>query len=167
MPYIPILNPFDVLSLVAVALMAYGIRLGPAYDRWGVDKDSRVPQLALGATALLLSTISVVRIVHHMTGVAWHTSSLFNSVAVQSSLSIYWAILGLGGMVVGARSKWRSVWMMGAALMGVVVLKLFVIDLGNTGTVARIISFLGVGVMLLVVGYYAPVPPKPDKTANQ
>ena len=40
------------------------------------------------------------------------------------------------------------------------VMKLFVIDLGNTGTVARIISFLGVGALLLVVGYYAPAPPR-------
>ena len=83
---------------------------------------------------------------------------------MQSSLSIYWAILGLGSMVLGARWVRRSVWMLGAALMGVVVLKLFVIDLGNTGTVARIISFLGVGVMLLVVGYFSPVPPKLQKT---
>jgi uncharacterized membrane protein len=37
---------------------------------------------------------------------------------------------------------------------------LFVVDLGSTGTVARIVSFLGVGVMLLVVGYFSPVPPK-------
>jgi len=167
MPYIPILNPFDILSLTAVALMAYGIRLGQANDRWGIAKDSRSPQFVLGATALLLSTISVVRIVHHLTGVAWHSSSLFDSVAVQSSLSIYWAILGLAGMVLGARWLGRSVWMLGAALMGVVVLKLFVIDLGNTGTVARIISFLGVGVMLLVVGYFSPVPPKPDNAAAQ
>jgi len=167
MPYIPILNPFDVLSLIAVALLAYAMRLGQANDRWRLDADSRLPQIVLGAVALLLSTISVVRIVHHTTGVAWHARSLFDSVAVQSSLSIYWAILGLGGMLLGAKWLRRSVWMLGAALMGVVVLKLFVIDLGNTGTVARIISFLGVGVMLLVVGYIAPVPPKPEKAAAE
>ncbi len=44
--------------------------------------------------------------------------------------------------------------------MGLVVLKLFIIDLGNTGTVARIVSFLGVGALLLVVGYFAPAPPR-------
>ena len=49
--------------------------------------------------------------------------------------------------------------MTGAALLGVVVLKLFVNDLGSTGTVARIVSFIGVGVLLLVIGYVAPVPP--------
>jgi uncharacterized membrane protein len=54
--------------------------------------------------------------------------------------------------------------MSGAGLMIVVVLKLFLVDLGNTGTVARIISFLGVGVMLLVVGYFSPVPPRKSES---
>ena len=54
----------------------------------------------------------------------------------------------------------RALWMTGAALLGVVVLKLAVNDLGNTGTVARIVSFIGVGVLLMVTGYLAPVPPK-------
>ena len=166
-PYIPVLNPLDVLSIAAVALMGYGIRLKQARTLWRLDESSRLPEFALGGTALFLSTLSVVRIVHHVTGVPWYPSALFDSVAVQSSLSIYWAILGLSGMVWGASRARRSVWMIGAGLMGVVVLKLFVIDLGNTGTVARIISFLGVGVMLLVVGYFSPVPPKQEKTGAQ
>jgi uncharacterized membrane protein len=42
----------------------------------------------------------------------------------------------------------------------VVVAKLFLIDLANTGTVERVISFIGVGVLVILVGYYSPVPPK-------
>jgi uncharacterized membrane protein len=53
----------------------------------------------------------------------------------------------------------RKLWVAGAALLGVVVGKLFLVDLANTGTVARIVSFLGVGVILLLIGYVAPVPP--------
>jgi uncharacterized membrane protein len=48
----------------------------------------------------------------------------------------------------------------GALLLSIVLAKLFFNDLGNTGTVARIVSFIGVGVLLLVIGYVAPVPPK-------
>ena len=158
--YIPILNPYDVLSIVGVALMWYGLKLEQQNDRWSLGGDARLPQTILAATALVLSTISVVRIVHHTTGVTWDGSALFESVGVQSSLSIYWAILGLSGMVLGTKRANRNIWMVGAGLMVLVVLKLFVIDLGNTGTVARIVSFLGVGVMLLVVGYFSPVPPR-------
>ena len=166
LPYIPVLNPLDILSLVAAGLLWYGIRLQRKSGRWGYQENSRLPQAVLAGTAFVLSTISVVRIVHHITGVAWHANALMNSVSVQSTLSIYWAILGLGGMILGTRRADRGVWMAGAALMIVVVLKLFVIDLGNTGTVARIISFLGVGVMLLVVGYFSPVPPRQSETVR-
>ena len=165
-PYIPVLNPLDVLSIVAVALTWYALRLEQQSERWRLGDDSRKTQLFLLGLALLLSTIAVVRIVHHTTGVAWHPDALMDSVGVQSTLSIYWAILGLSGMVIGTKRSRRSVWMMGAGLMVIVVLKLFVIDLGNTGTVSRIISFLGVGVMLLVVGYYSPVPPRQSDTST-
>ena len=166
LPYIPVLNPLDLLSIVAVALMWYAMRLERESDRWGYLRQSKAPQYLFAGVAFLLSTIAVVRIVHHTLGVAWYPSALMDSVSVQSTLSIYWAVLGLGGMVLGARRASREVWMAGAALMIVVVMKLFVIDLGNTGTVARIISFLGVGVMLLVVGYFSPVPPKHADTVT-
>jgi len=53
----------------------------------------------------------------------------------------------------------RLLWLIGAALLGAVVVKLFAVDLAGSGTVARIVSFLGVGALLLVIGYLAPVPP--------
>jgi uncharacterized membrane protein len=53
----------------------------------------------------------------------------------------------------------RKPWFVGAALLAVVVGKLFLLDLANSGTVARIVSFLGVGILLMIIGYVAPVPP--------
>ena len=44
--------------------------------------------------------------------------------------------------------------------MAVVVGKLFLVDLSGIGTVERIVSFIGVGLLMLVVGYFSPVPPK-------
>ena len=53
----------------------------------------------------------------------------------------------------------RTLWVAGAVLLGAVVVKLFLVDLANSGTVERIVSFIGVGALLLVIGYLAPVPP--------
>jgi len=54
----------------------------------------------------------------------------------------------------------------GAGLLGVVVVKLLLIDLSNAGGAERIIAFIAVGVLMLVVGYFAPLPPKsPPKAA--
>ena len=60
----------------------------------------------------------------------------------------------------GRRSHLRHLWIAGAALMGVVVAKLFLVDLSGVGTVERIVSFIGVGVLMLLIGYLSPVPPR-------
>ena len=67
----------------------------------------------------------------------------------------YWIL----EILVGTEAYWQVDRVGGASLTGVVVVKLFLFDLSNTGTVARVVSFLGVGVLLLVVGYFVPVPP--------
>jgi len=41
---------------------------------------------------------------------------------------------------------------------------LFVIDLSTLGSLARIISFLVVGILLTSIGYFAPLPDKTDET---
>ncbi len=43
--------------------------------------------------------------------------------------------------------------------MAIVVAKLFFVDLSNVGGIERIVSFIGVGLLMLVVGYFSPVPP--------
>jgi uncharacterized membrane protein len=78
---------------------------------------------------------------------------------VQSSLSIFWAILALAAMLVATRKRYRLPWLVGAALMAVVIAKLFLVDLSRTGSVDRIVSFVGVGLLMLVVGYFSPLPP--------
>jgi len=40
-----------------------------------------------------------------------------------------------------------------------VVAKLLLVDLSNVGAIARVISFIGAGLMMLLIGYIAPLPP--------
>jgi uncharacterized membrane protein len=44
--------------------------------------------------------------------------------------------------------------------LALVVAKLFLIDLAGTGTIARIISFVAVGLLMLLIGYWSPLPPR-------
>jgi uncharacterized membrane protein len=48
----------------------------------------------------------------------------------------------------------------------VTVLKLFVIDLSNRGGSERIFVFIAVGVLMLVVGYFAPMPPEKKRLGD-
>ena len=102
----------------------------------------------------------LLRTIHHWAGVPYRFEPLMRSVLVQASLSIFWSILALGLMVFATRRGHRSVWIVGAVLMAVVVGKLALVDLSHLGGLERISSFIGVGVLMLVVGYFSPVPPK-------
>jgi uncharacterized membrane protein len=53
--------------------------------------------------------------------------------------------------------------MLGAGLLAVVVGKLFLVDLGALSGLPRVVAFLGVGVLLLVIGYLSPLPPAPAR----
>jgi uncharacterized membrane protein len=62
-------------------------------------------------------------------------------------------------MLVATRKKRRVVWLVGAALLAVVIAKLFLVDLSKVGSIERIVSFCGVGMLMLIVGYLSPLPP--------
>jgi uncharacterized membrane protein len=63
-------------------------------------------------------------------------------------------------MVLAKRRCVREPWLAGALLLAAVVLKLFLVDLSGISTLARIISFLGVGALMMLIGYLAPLPPR-------
>lgn len=166
LPYIPLFNPFDVLTIVGLAIGLQLLASGRATTDWFGTVELRIAAIVWSFAAFVLTTIGVVRGVHHLAGVRWDDDALMRSVSVQAALSIYWGLLAFSGMIGGARHTSRWVWIGGTGLMGLVVVKLFLVDLGNTGTVARIISFLGVGALLLVVGYFAPAPPRQSLPAD-
>jgi len=160
--YIPLLNPLDIATALTALLAVYWFVDARDTQALRTPADWRLGLRVIGIFALITSTAAVVRALHHLGGVPWDFDVLFRSDLVQAGLSIYWGVLGFSGMVWGARSCSRITWSTGAALMAIVVAKLFLIDLGNSGTVERIVSFIGTGALLLIVGYFAPVPPRQD-----
>jgi uncharacterized membrane protein len=61
------------------------------------------------------------------------------------------------------RRKLRSQWSAGAVLLAIVVVKLATVDLSNSGTLERIVSFVGVGLLMVIIGYIAPFPKPADE----
>lgn len=161
LPYVPLLNPLDLAMVLTLLASVRWLRSFPAQAvAWpgGVLK-------VLAAIGFVLANAALLRAVHHLAGVAWDGSVMFGSEVVQASLSLFWGLLGLALTFVASRSQRRALWMLGAVLLGVVVAKLFIVELASTGTVARIVSFIGAGVVLLVVGYFSPLPPAKERKA--
>ena len=122
------------------------------------DDAVRPLKLMFAVAAFFWVNAALLRTVHHWVGVPFELQSLLHSLVAQAALSLLWTATALVLMLAAGRTKTRPLWMAGAALLGLVVLKLFVNDIGNSGT-ERVVSFIGVGVLLMVIGYVAPVPP--------
>jgi uncharacterized membrane protein len=166
LPYVPILNPLDLAQVGAVLAVGLWFVEGRRLRLTGF---AEVPLATayglLAAGAFVWANAVLLRTIHHWAGVAFEPQALVSSDLVQTALSIFWTLLALTSMVVATRRGVRIAWLAGAGLMAVVVAKLFLVDLSNVGTVQRIVSFIGVGVLMLVVGYVSPVPPRTPERA--
>jgi uncharacterized membrane protein len=65
-----------------------------------------------------------------------------------------------------AQRAMRRTWGTGALLLCIVVGKLFAVDLANGGSMARVVSFVGVGLLMLLIGYVAPYPKVAEGAAS-
>lgn len=163
LPYVPLLNPLDVCVAFAGASLAlwWSSLNRDERARLSLDnEDTHGLAAAVAALAFLWLNSALIRALHHNFGAPLTLHGLSHSTLVQASLSIFWGLLGFASMTLAARRRWRYTWLAGAALMTVVIAKLFLVDLSNVGTIARITSFLTVGALLLVTGYLAPLPPR-------
>jgi uncharacterized membrane protein len=163
--YLPILNPVEIAQGVALAAVArwFVFLERDAVSDW-VPADVRRALVAAWAFAVfsLLNAI-LLRTIHHHAGIGYEPGALMESTLVQASLSIFWGVLALVAMVVGAHRGQRIVWFVGAWLLGIALAKMFLVDLSRSGTVARIVSFIGVGVLMLIIGRFSPVPPAQER----
>lgn len=161
LPWLPLLNPLDLMTVLA-GLTLWTACHSPACS--GRAAYAQVMRLTGGGLAFLWLNMQVLRAQHHWNGLEWWIPGLLATPSTQTALAILWALTGLVLTGYGNRAANRGAWMAGAALLGLVVLKLFVVDFASSGTLARIVSFLGVGVLLLFIGYLAPLPPANQPT---
>jgi len=158
LPYLPLLNPLDLSTGFAVLLAIASYRLFPAGQiplppRW----QARLPVVA-ACVLYGWFNLMLLRTVSHYLGVPYTFDAMLASQFVQAMLSLVWSVTALLLMRHAARQQRRQQWSMGAVLLGLVVLKLFLIDLSNVGGIERIISFVGVGLLMVLIGYLAPFP---------
>jgi uncharacterized membrane protein len=161
LPYVPFLNPVELGQLFlfyTVAIWIWRTRLG------GMPVVVKIPawpfSYLLGGVMFLALNSLIARSIHFVAKVSWSLDSLLDSFLFHASISIVWTLLALIITVWATSRNNRTVWFIGGGLLGMVVLKLFVFDLAGAGTIARIVSFLVVGGLMLLIGYLSPLPPK-------
>ncbi|HHR5807918.1 TPA: DUF2339 domain-containing protein [Providencia alcalifaciens] len=161
--YVPLVNPLDeagLFSIAALLLMRKGFmeklrKVTPLET--GVLNGLMV--VIIGLTLLWYNGI-ILRATADFANITWNRYILFDSRLVQTVLSISWGIAALVCMVIAAVKKSRVWWFGGAAIFVCVIAKLFLIDVYGQDGISRAVSFIAVAVLILVVGYFSPLPPK-------
>jgi uncharacterized membrane protein len=163
LPYVPIVNPIELVQAIGLIAVYAGLDLRDAT----ADAESmrRGGLTVIAILAFVALNVIVARVVHFYWGVPFELDLLIESAVFQTGISILWGVTA-GLLMTLARMRInRSVWMVGAGVLAALIVKLFLVDLGNVGGVARIVSFLATGVLILAIGYFAPLPPKAERAA--
>ncbi|MDF3983176.1 DUF2339 domain-containing protein [Luteibacter sp. PPL554] len=154
LPFVPLLNPVDLL-LVAVGVLVFrGMSdpLAPVGLR-------RIRPPIVAAWVFMLATSATLRAVHQLGGVPW-SGALMGSSLAQLSLTVVWSAVGVLAWVAGSRRGQRTLWLAGACIMGLVLAKLLLVDRDHLGNLFGIGSFMAYGLLCTLVGYLAPAPPR-------
>ena len=157
LPYLPLLNPLELSQFGFLLLLLAWYRLAAREGNALLSAEFRARALAVAGVILL--TAITLRSAHFLGDVPW-SDAMWQSALAQAALSISWTVAGIAAMLLGKHRGSRAVWIGGGVLMGVVILKLLLIDRQHLHDLPAIIGMLAVGVLLIGVGYFAPVPPR-------
>ncbi len=160
LPHVPLLNPLEMGQIAALLGIALWWR---SLSEQRIFRGSgQLLLVVLGVTSFAVLSSMVLRTCHQWGGIPWQAHALLHSMLAQSALSIVWSTIAISLMLFANRQGVRAIWIVGAALVALVVGKLFLVELAASGSLERIVSFIVVGLLLLLVGYFAPLPPRQD-----
>lgn len=136
--FVPIFRAEPLNILLPIFLMTEQIIFSRFKTEWFGGGKSRL-SITLASGAVMSAFI-------HLTNSLWQGSGGFY-------LTLGWTMLAFGSFVIGWFARERVYRMSGLALLGLALVKIAVLDVWRLDLLARIISFMVLGVVLLVMGF--------------
>jgi uncharacterized membrane protein len=163
LPYFPLLNPLD-LSILSgfVCLWMWYRQLTTPPFQLSITRT----KVAFAIMVFFWINSALLRALHHGYGLSLSLAAIIDSNLAQTCLTLLWSSIAMLMMFISSARGQRNGWIAGASLLAIVVVKLFLLDLGSVGSVTRIISFMFVGILMLVIGYFRPLPPRLDEPST-
>jgi uncharacterized membrane protein len=138
-----------------VAALAVGIRF---YSRAeNIDQQERstiIPLLIAAANVLSILALSAESYGHYSVKISGGEGNVEDlRLAQQLSISVIWTVYGGAMLIIGILRRSRLLRVMALALLGLTILKVFLVDLSMLEKFYRIVSFIVLGAILLVVSF--------------
>jgi uncharacterized membrane protein len=158
----PVLNTADGASLVMVtAMLFYFARLFKTREM-SVKLRGALKWIR-GLTVFFWANAVLGRAVFYLSDDEYYYYSfswLMRSSAYHLAIAVLWGAVGFIFIAYGFMKFRKTYWTIGAIALAVDAVKLLLIDLSRVDTLQRILSFLGVGVIFIAIGYFFPLPRK-------
>lgn len=135
-------------GLAALAMFAAARWLAPPRDRLG-DLNLRALLWAFGGILLFLLVNIEIADAFTKPGQRFISTHFGGDFARSMTFSIAWALYALGLLVIGLWRRVKGARYAGIALLGFTLMKLFLHDLANIGSLYRIAAFLAVAMVAL------------------
>lgn len=156
LPWLPLLNTLD---LPAAGIWLLLLSMPDSSLPGDPSRTRSLLRRALAGWMLVWMLSTAARAFHHYAAVPWDPAELWAHRPLQATWSLLLTAQALGMCWWASRRSLRPLWRLGAILLLVVTAKLMLVDLSGSGSVARIVSFLGAGLLMVGIGYLSPIPP--------
>ncbi|MFC0228223.1 DUF2339 domain-containing protein [Serratia aquatilis] len=161
--YLPLINPLEEgAGFALLALITLGRFVRGEYPQYSPWLKRALPLLTM-VILFWWGNGALLRALAYYADIPWRADALWDSRLVQTTFALTWMLVALIIMVWSTRQRRREAWFGGAALLGIVIIKLMLVDSARGGGLARAISFIGVAILVLIVGYFSPLPPKTER----
>jgi uncharacterized membrane protein len=148
-----VVGGYPILTEATIALVSLAIACGVGVGLHRTDPFSLPGAVAAALLLLYAVSVGVVDVFQQQVG----TRPLEDlQREAQLALSLVWSALGVTTFVVGLLGHVRPVRRAGLALLGLATVKVFIVDLASLDLAYRVLSLIGLGVLLLLgAGIYA------------
>ncbi|MFV0481905.1 MAG: DUF2339 domain-containing protein [Campylobacteraceae bacterium] len=167
--FIPILNPLEESALFALMVIVFFCFISKKIPQeyLHVNTLEKISYILPAVLGFIWVNSILLRILAFGLDVPWYFYSLWTNSIIQASFSVFWTFLALGLIVWSNKNGKRLVWLIGGILLGIVVVKLVFMDSVRLEGLIRAFAFIGVALLMLVIGYLAPLPPKKEEIKKE
>jgi uncharacterized membrane protein len=145
-----LVNGIGETPVLNLLLLTHGapVLLFLAAWRWYLPGLQRFALYGAGAALFIFVSLEIMHL--------WRGNIRFNGSMQDAELytySIVWLIMAVAGILGGIRRFGHGCYRGGLALLGLVIAKLFLVDMADLTGLLRVASFMGMGLALLALGY--------------
>lgn len=85
--------------------------------------------------------------------IADNSIALARTKIIKTGLPVLWGILAFVFLIIGIKKQYKSLRIIALSLLGLTILKLFLYDISNISETGKIISFILLGILILIISF--------------